>query len=588
MNSKGRNISLDIIKGIAIIAVVLYHLGVSKYGYLGVDLFFVISGYLVARSIIKNFVQDNFSYWSYLNKRISRLWPGLILISAVALGLGGVFMMSLHYKLACEAVVGTNFFVNNIIQYITSGDYWEAANEYKPLMHTWYVGILVQFYLIFPLIFIIAKKFSCQWKRCSFYITAVLSLLSIMVYVSPLMTDTQDFYLLPGRFFELGVGSMLALLLMQEDDNQTNVYFLSFVVLLCFALAVVFGWEINVIKLRLITVVFAAVLLVGFSNHFSISPALQKVLYPLSFLGVASYSLYLSHQVFFAFYRYVVNSLFTTYTYVWVLLASLVIGIAMYFLFEKPISNYISKKSTNMYKVNVACLVLAIAISTIAVYYYRQDGMVRDIPELGLYVGQNNQTPGQYNDAPRQLNIDFPNNGKKNIYVIGDSFGRDFVNILQAAGVDSVMNISYTMYVDKNTKPRIKKADYVFVATNLPFFSSYNYNEIYPDLFSRKFYRLGLKSFSRYYIGNIYKNRNKADYYTATGSENETTKEINAKEKPLFGDNFIDMMAPITGRDGKVRLFTDDKKLITQDGIHLTKAGAQLYAKRMNVWKYLK
>ena len=159
MNSKGRNISLDIIKGIAIIAVVLYHLGVSKYGYLGVDLFFVISGYLVARSIIKNFVQDNFSYWSYLNKRISRLWPGLILISAVALGLGGVFMMSLHYKLACEAVVGTNFFVNNIIQYITSGDYWEAANEYKPLMHTWYVGILVQFYLIFPLIFIIAKKF---------------------------------------------------------------------------------------------------------------------------------------------------------------------------------------------------------------------------------------------------------------------------------------------------------------------------------------------------------------------------------------------------------------------------------------------
>ena len=183
MISKGRNISLDIIKGIAIIAVVLYHLGVSKNGYLGVDLFFVISGYLVARSIMKNFGQDKFSYWSYLNKRISRLWPGLILISAIALGLGWVFMMPMHYKLDCEAVVGTNFFVNNVVQCLTAGNYWDSANEYKPLMHTWYIGILVQFYLIFPLIFIIAKKFSRQWKAASFYIMVVLSLLSILLYV---------------------------------------------------------------------------------------------------------------------------------------------------------------------------------------------------------------------------------------------------------------------------------------------------------------------------------------------------------------------------------------------------------------------
>lgn len=587
MISKGRNISLDIIKGIAIIAVVLYHLGVSKNGYLGVDLFFVISGYLVARSIMKNFGQDKFSYWSYLNKRISRLWPGLILISAIALGLGWVFMMPMHYKLDCEAVVGTNFFVNNVVQCLTAGNYWDSANEYKPLMHTWYIGILVQFYLIFPLIFIIAKKFSRQWKAASFYIMVVLSLLSILLYVSPWMTDTQDFYLLPGRFFELGVGSMLALLLMQEDDNQTNGYFLSFVVLLCFALAVVFGWEINVIKLRLITVVFAAVLLVGFSNHFSISPALQKVLYPLSFLGVASYSLYLSHQVLFAFYRYVVNSVFMTSTYVWMLLASIVIGINIYFLFEKPISKYISRKSTNIYKVNAVCLVLAIGLSAVGAYYYRQGGLVRDVPELGLYVGRNNQTPDQYNEFPYSLNKDFPSNGKKNIFVIGDSFGRDWVNILRESGVDSVMNISYTMYVDKDTKERLKKADYVFVATNRHFLSSYNYDEIYPELFNRKFYRVGLKNFSKAFIGNIYKNRNKADYYNSEGDVDESSQDINDKERKVFRDRFIDMIAPVTGPDGKIKLF-NDKMLITQDGMHLTKAGAQLYAKRMNVWKYLK
>lgn len=583
-----RNISLDILKGLAIIAVILYHLGISAYGYLGVDLFFVISGFLATAGLVKNFSEDRFSYWKYLNKRVSRLWPGLVLISAVSLILGWLLMMPLHFKLDCESVIGTLTYTNNFVQYITGGDYWTSANEFKPLMHTWYIGILMQFYVIIPVIFIITKRYTHQWLRNSVYLLAALTLLSLFLYVSQLMTESQDFYMLPSRFFELGAGGLLAIVCVSQEENVRSMTRpLCFSMLLVFASFLMFGSGIGDMKLRLVVTVALSIAMVGYSNYFSISPTLRRILSPISFLGVASYSLYLSHQVFFAFYRYAVNSVFTLTTYLWILAATIAVGILLYYLFEKPISSYISKKRNNLYIVNIICVAAAIPLSVVSFYYYRQNGLVRDIPELSLYVGENRQTPEEYNHAPHGLNKDFEKNGRKNIFIIGDSFGRDWANILCEAGVDSVMNISYTMYADENTAKRLSEADYVFVATFLPFFSSYNYDEIYPELFNREFYRVGLKTFGDHFIGNIYNRRNSDSYYDTTVYEKDFSKDINTYEQRLFGSHFIDMMEPIKEKDGSIRLFTDDRMLISEDGIHLTKAGAQLYAEKLDVWKYL-
>lgn len=583
-----RNISIDLLKGIAIIAVVLYHLGISEYGYLGVDVFFVISGYLVTVGLIKNYRQDKFSYWNFINKRLARLWPGLILIGAVSFILGWFFMMPLHLKLNCESVIGTITYTNNFVQYITGGDYWTSANEFKPLMHTWYIGILMQFYIIIPVFFVIAKHWTKDWYLSGYVYITVLTLLSIFIYVSPLMSQSQDFYMLPSRFFELGIGSLLALVILDENNISDTFITYAFGALLLLIGLLIFGFEIHIMKLRLMIVTIISVTMVGCSNYFNINLKLQKILLPITFLGVISYSLYLSHQVFFAFYRYIVNNLFSLVTYIYILLLTIVIGVILYYLFERPLSQYIAKKPNNIYRINGICLILVIILSTASLYCYKHNGLIRDIPELCLFTGQDNVTPEEYNNAPFSLNVDFEDNGKKNILIIGDSFGRDWANILQESGVDSVMNISYTMYVNENTKKRLAEADYVFVATYLPFFTSYNYELIYPELFNRKFWRVGLKSFGEKFIGNIYNNRHTNEYFETSVFEKEFSKNINLYEKELFKENFIDMMTPIMKADGSIQLFTEDQLLITEDGIHLTKAGAKMYAEKLDVWQYLK
>lgn len=442
-----------------------------------------------------------------------------------------------------------------------------------------------------PIIFIIAKRYFTHWKKIVFYTLTGLSLLSLIGYLSPLWTETQNFYLLPSRFFELGSGALLALAIFDQEqisfrggaERKAFIFSISLILTCVF----IFSSGIDAMKLRLTFVVAITILMVACSHYISVPLKVQKCILPLTFLGVASYSLYLSHQVFFAFYRYIINSSFNLTTYLWIITATIAIGILIYFLFEKPLSQYISRGKKNIYRLNVISLVLAMATSAIGYYYYHKNGLMRDIPELDLYLGANNQTPEEYNSYPFRLNSDFENNERENILVIGDSFGRDWVNILREAGIDSVYNISYSM-VDVHTRKRIKDADYIFVATYRPFFESYNYDEIYPELFSKKFWRVGMKRFCNRFIGNTYCKRDSPDYYGNTGDRDAYIQKINLYEKSIFKNRFIDVMAPVTASDSSIILFTEDKKLITQDGLHLTKAGAKMYAEKLDVWQYFK
>ena len=157
---KDRNAVIDMLKGISIIAVVLYHMGLLKSGYLGVDCFFVISGFLSMPKIVKGIEDGSFRFVKYIRSRIVRLLPAILLVSILSLAIGFVLWLPNDYENLSETVIASTLFSNNILSGITTKNYWDAINEYKPLMHMWYIGILMEYYILLPIAAIMLNAFA--------------------------------------------------------------------------------------------------------------------------------------------------------------------------------------------------------------------------------------------------------------------------------------------------------------------------------------------------------------------------------------------------------------------------------------------
>jgi peptidoglycan/LPS O-acetylase OafA/YrhL len=176
---------IDALKGIAIIAVALYHYGgrYLPYGYLGVDIFFVVGGYLLISSLKRQMEKGVFNYWKFLFRKIVRLWPLVILVSVVAVGIGFFLMLPDDYENLAESVIASSAFVNNILQCITTKNYWDVVNLYKPLMHLWYIGVLMQAYIVLPLIYMLLSK--VNRKRGIAIGTASITIVSFILFLLP-------------------------------------------------------------------------------------------------------------------------------------------------------------------------------------------------------------------------------------------------------------------------------------------------------------------------------------------------------------------------------------------------------------------
>jgi peptidoglycan/LPS O-acetylase OafA/YrhL len=199
---------IDGLRAIAVLAVMVFHAFPSglKGGFIGVDIFFVISGYLIAKIIFENLDQQKFSFSEFYMRRIQRIFPALILVLVFCFSFGWFVLLNDEYKQLGKHIAAAAGFVSNVVLW-NEADYFDNAADTKPLLHLWSLGVEEQFYFIWPLLLWVA------WKRNFniLTITIIFAIASFILNVQGVKQDpTSSFYLLHTRFWELLSGSLLA------------------------------------------------------------------------------------------------------------------------------------------------------------------------------------------------------------------------------------------------------------------------------------------------------------------------------------------------------------------------------------------
>ena len=201
---------IDGLRAIAVIGVLFFHadLGITG-GYVGVDVFFVISGFLITGLIIKDLRNNSFSIFGFWERRARRILPALFVVTLATILLGYVFLLPAEYELLGSSVLWLSLVSSNIFFWKNTNSYFGGSAEEMPLLHTWSLSLEEQFYLIVPfallLLFRVCKFRAILWIICSFVLlSCCLSIYGMRNYGS------ATFYLLPTRAWELGAGSLVA------------------------------------------------------------------------------------------------------------------------------------------------------------------------------------------------------------------------------------------------------------------------------------------------------------------------------------------------------------------------------------------
>jgi peptidoglycan/LPS O-acetylase OafA/YrhL len=201
---------IDGLRAVAVLAVIGFHAFPTwiRGGFVGVDVFFVISGFLISTILLADMERGSFRFAQFYIRRIKRIFPALIVILLAAMAAGWFLLFSSEYKALGKHVAGSAAFVSNFVLWNETG-YFDKAAETKPLLHIWSLGIEEQFYIIWPLLLYLT------WKRKAATLTLLLLLLvvSFAFNVSSVVSDqAASFYSPLARFWELMVGALLAYL----------------------------------------------------------------------------------------------------------------------------------------------------------------------------------------------------------------------------------------------------------------------------------------------------------------------------------------------------------------------------------------
>lgn len=289
---------IDGLRAVAVLPVILFHAGFEVFsgGFLGVDIFFVISGYLITSIIIADLDDNKFSIVDFYERRARRILPALFFVLIVCIPIAWLWMLPNQMKGFSQSLVAVSLFSSNILFWRTSG-YFDTSAEEKPLLHTWSLAVEEQYYLFFPLFLILTWRLG---KNRIFWLIVVTGLLSLTLCEWAWRNQpTANFYLAPTRAWELLAGSLSAFLVYKNGVQKSEFLASLGLGLTIFA---IFSFDENTPFPSTYTLVpvLGVVLIILYATT---ETYVAKFLSIKTFvtIGLLSYSAYLWHQPLFAF-----------------------------------------------------------------------------------------------------------------------------------------------------------------------------------------------------------------------------------------------------------------------------------------------
>ena len=295
---------IDGLRAVAVLPVIFFHGGLFGVtgGYVGVDIFFVISGYLITSIILEEIEDNRFSILNFYERRARRILPALSVVLVLTTIAAFILMPANLLKSYSQSLVSVTTFSSNVFFYLTSG-YFSTASDEKPLLHTWSLAVEEQYYIFFPVLL------SALWFIGKKNLTLLISLLSISSillaqYLSEKQAVDANFYLIFSRAWELFAGSLLAITsIHQFSTSKSHKDVLGGIGLALIIYSILFfNKQTPFPSVYTLVPVIGTVLIIAFSDS---STVIGKFLANKLFvsIGLISYSLYLWHQPLFAFLR---------------------------------------------------------------------------------------------------------------------------------------------------------------------------------------------------------------------------------------------------------------------------------------------
>jgi peptidoglycan/LPS O-acetylase OafA/YrhL len=595
---------ISFLRAFSVISVLLYHFKFSYFqgGFVGVDIFFVISGYLMTKIILSGFHLNKFNLLNFYKRRVVRIFPAL-LVMIVIFSIVIFFLLPTQFLVYLRSTFSSSLFFSNIYYYLNSG-YFDQSSQYNFLLHTWSLSVEWQFYLIYPLLLLMLKKLYLTNKyrfRAFFYVLILFSFIAMLLHNN--YDNSFSFYIFYTRAWEMMLGGAAFLnektLKKIPEKIKILIIILSFIVIVYFTCINDFKgvWP------DLITIIPVLCISVIISLNYDFSIYKNKV---VKYIGDLSYSLYLYHWPFYVLSLFFSLETRIRYKLLFILLSVIFSVLSFHFIEKRKYDNKVKYLLSGSLMIFCISLVLTKVDAGI---YYKKIGNLINITANYKY---SNESEEQYSLGAKHLlstqkfedyNIKYwvVKNDGLHVILLGDShagmFSKTVHNLLKENNINCIQATADATYPMLHSKGDFKgpidffnyfftkyfplnheKIKLVIISANYAAYSKdelikkINFTENYFSKYNIKVLYLGQTDIypidypTYYHIKNTYK-----IVYNNELKNKKNLIEANNFLIDYLGNKYVDLM------NYKIKKISPNYTPYMYDSNHLTYYGTEQY-----------